>query len=156
MQEKVVYLTREGMAKLEVEKKHLREDVYPEITERIRASKEFADMDDNSEYEDAKQELAMIEARIQTIDSMLAHATLIEHDQNGDGTIELGSRVKVADDEGDQAEYVIVGSAEASPRDGRISNESPVGRALLGRKVGDIIEVSAPAGMITYKIVSVD
>lgn len=155
MQEKVIYLTREGMAKLEAEIKHLRENVYPEISERIRASKEFADMDDNSEYEDAKRELAMVEARVMTIENMLAHATLIEHETNGSGIIELGSRVKVTDDEGDEAEYVIVGSAEASPRDGKISNESPLGQALLGRKVGEAVEVSAPGGQITYKIVSV-
>ncbi len=156
MQDKTVYLTREGLAKIETELKHLREEVRPEVAERIRASKEFSDADDNGEYEEAKNELAFLEGRILTLEAMLSNASLIDDEQATHDQVRLGSRVTVRDDEGDDVHYIIIGSAEANPREGKISNESPVGRALLGRKIGDAVEVAVPAGVVTYKITAIN
>ena len=156
MHDKPVFLTPEGRAKLEAELKHLREVRRPEVAERIKASKEFSDTTDNAEFEEAKNEQAFVEGRVLTIERMLAHAVMID---NGKGAVHdavrIGSRVRVVDDEGETEEYAIVGSAEANPREGRISNESPVGQALLGRHVGETVEVIVPAGTTKYRITEI-
>jgi transcription elongation factor GreA len=155
MYEKPVFLTREGRAKLEAELKVLREVRRPEIAERIKTAKEFSDADDNSEFEEAKNEQAFIEGRILTLENMIANAVMIENNHDHD-LVRLGSKVSVADSEGEKEEYTIVGTAEVDPRHGKISNESPVGRALLGRKIGDRVQVVVPAGVIEYEIIDID
>jgi transcription elongation factor GreA len=152
MHDKPVYLTSEGRQKLELELRNLREVRRPEVAEQIRVSKEFSDTDDNSEFEEAKNEQAFVEGRILTIEKMLANAVQINADHQLHDTVRIGSDVTVLNDEGDVEQYTIVGSAEVDPVHGKISNESPVGRALLGRHIGDVVEVKIPAGAIRLKV----
>ncbi len=152
MPEKPVYLTQEGYERLDHELQELRNVRRPAVAERIRRAKEFTDTVDNAEYDDAKQDQAFIEGRIQDLERLLATAQIIEDHPAAD-FVRLGSHVTVQDEEGETQEYWIVGSAEADPRRGRISNESPVGHALLGRRVGDEVEVHAPGGSFRLKIV---
>jgi transcription elongation factor GreA len=152
MHDKPVYLTPEGRAKLESELKHLREVRRPEVADRIRVSKEFSDNTDNADYEEAKNEQAFVEGRILTLEKMLAHAVPITADHGSHDTVRIGSDVTVVADDGESELYTIVGSAEVDPNRGKISNESPVGRALLGRHVGDVVEVKIPAGTLKLQI----
>ena len=157
MHDKPVFLTPEGRAKLEAELKHLRDVKRPEVAERIRAAKEFSDTTDNAEFDEAKNEQAFVEGRILTLEKLLANAVLIDSDQAAaHDVVRLGSRVRVVNEDGQSEVYTIVGSAEASPRHGRISNESPVGQALLGRRIGDAVEVVAPAGIIRLSVASIE
>ncbi|HWP29211.1 MAG TPA: transcription elongation factor GreA [Chloroflexota bacterium] len=151
MPEKPVYLTREGYERLERELRELRTVRRPAVAERIRRAKEFTDTVDNAEYDDAKQDQAFIEGRIQDLERMLATAVIIDEHPAADA-VRLGSHVMVEDEDGETQEYMIVGSAEADPRQGRISNESPVGRALLGRRAGDEVLVNAPGGSFRLRI----
>ena len=151
MPEKAVYLTHEGYERLDHELNELRTVRRPAVAERIRRAKEFTDTVDNAEYDEAKQDQAFIEGRIQDLERLLAAAQLIEDHPDSD-CVRLGSHVTVKDEEGEAEQYLIVGSAEADPRHGRISNESPVGRALLGRTVGDEVDISAPGGSFRLKI----
>ncbi|HEY7063062.1 MAG TPA: transcription elongation factor GreA [Chloroflexota bacterium] len=151
MPEKPVYLTQEGYERLDHELHELRTVRRPAVSERIRKAKEFTDTVDNAEYDDAKQDQAFIEGRIQDLERMLATAQIIDEHPAAD-CVRLGSHVVVEDDDGEAQEYLIVGSAEADPRHGRISNESPVGRALLGRRVGDEVSISAPGGSFQMRI----
>ncbi|MCL5958029.1 MAG: transcription elongation factor GreA [Chloroflexi bacterium] len=152
---KPVFLTLEGRSKLEAELNHLRDIKRAEIAEVIRLAKEFSDTIDNAEFEEAKNEQAFIEGRILTLEQLLANASIIESDHNHE-TVRLGSRVSVLNSDGEREEFTIVGSAEVNPREGKISNESPVGRALLGRKVGENIDVAAPAGVLSFHVVAID
>lgn len=152
---KPVYLTPEGLEKLKAELQHLIHDERPRVAARIHDAKQDGDITENAEYEDAKQEQSFLEGRILTLETQLKHAEVIEHAANGAGKVEIGSKVKIRSDEGDE-EFTIVGSAEASPRDGRISNESPVGVALMGHKKGDTVTVKTPAGPVAYKILTVE
>jgi transcription elongation factor GreA len=156
MHDKPVFLTPEGRAKLEAELKHLREVRRPEVAERIRAAKEFGDTDDNAEYEEAKNEQAFVEGRILTVEKLLAHAVAINADHNLHDTVRLGSIVTVINDDGETEQYTIVGSAEVDPQHGKISNESPVGRALLGKRIGDVIEVTIPAGSLRLEVSAIN
>ncbi|HLG50019.1 MAG TPA: transcription elongation factor GreA [Chloroflexota bacterium] len=156
MHDKPVFLTPEGRAKLEAELKHLREVRRPEVAERIRAAKEFGDTVDNAEYEEAKNEQAFVEGRILTIEKMLSHAVAITADHQDHDSVRLGSCVTVTTEEGETERYTIVGSAEADPRSGKISNESPVGRALLGKRIGDVVEVNIPAGSLRLRISAIN
>jgi len=156
MHDKPVFLTPEGRAKLEAELKHLREVRRPEVAERIRLSKEFSDTVDNAEFEEAKNEQAFVEGRILTLEKMLANAVPINADHQLHDAVRLGSNVTVINDEGEKEEYMIVGSAEVDPGHGRISNESPVGRALLGKRIGDDVEVKIPAGVLRLKISAIN
>lgn len=156
MNDKPVFLTPEGHAKLEAELKHLREERRPEVAEQIKAAKEFSDTTDNSEFEEAKNDQAFVEGRILTIEKMLAHAAPIDVNRHNHDLVGLGSRVTVHDDEGEEEQYWIVGSAEVDPGHGKISNESPVGHALLGRRIGEVIEVQIPAGTVRLKVAAID
>lgn len=155
MHDKPVFLTREGRQKLEAELKFLREVRRSEVAERIKAAKEFADGDDNADFEDAKNEQAFVEGRILTLEKMIGNAVIIEND-HGHDVVRLGSHVTVVDQDGAKEEYLIVGSAEVNPRQGKISNESPVGRALLGRKIGDRVEILVPSGVIRLDVVAIN
>lgn len=155
MHDKPVFLTPEGRAKLEAELKQLREVRRPEVAERIRAAKEFGDPVDNAEYEEAKNEQAFVEGRVLTIEKLLSHAVEIRADHSLHDAVRLGSNVTVINDEGEKEEYTIVGSAEVDPLNGKISNESPVGRALLGKRIGDVIEVAIPSGSLRLEVSSI-
>ncbi len=155
MYDKPVFLTREGRQKLEAELKFLRDVRRPEVADRIKTAKEFSDSTDNAEFEEAKNEQAFVEGRILTLEKMIGNAVIIESD-HGHDIVRLGSSVTVVDQEGERQEYTIVGSPEVNPRQGKISNESPVGRALLGRKIGDQVEVVVPAGILQLSVLAID
>lgn len=152
MDEKETILTPEGLRKLEEELEFLKSVKRKEIAERIKQAKEFGDLMENSEYEDAKNEQAFTEGRILTLEGLLRNAKVIDnHDVRLD-VVTVGSTVRLVDDSGEELTYTIVGSAEADPAHDRISNESPVGRALLGRRKGETVTVEVPAGTIRYTI----
>ncbi len=152
MQERPVLLTREGLQKLSVELEELRTVKRAEIADRIKYAKEFGDISENAEYEDAKNEQGMLEGRILTLEKMVRNAVIIE--EHHGGTVQVGAAVAILDEDGEQT-FTIVGPAEVDVSTGRISMESPVGRALLGHKVGDTVEVSSPGGARTIKIVKI-
>jgi transcription elongation factor GreA len=147
---KPTYLSREGLEKLRAELDEMVNVRRPEVAQRIHDAKEHGDLTENAEYEDAKNEQAFVEGRIATVEALIKNATIIDARQSGDH-VQIGSTVDV---EGPDAKerFTIVGSAEARPAEGRISNESPVGRALLGHKVGETVVVRVPAGDFSYKI----
>lgn len=156
MAEKDVYLTAEGLERLENELDDLKSVKRKEIAERIKQALAFGDISENSEYDQAKNEQAKLEERIVKLENILRNAKLIDEDEISTEVVSVGSRVEVLDIEFDETmEYVIVGSAEADPYNGKISNESPVGGALLGGKTGDIVDVQVPDGIIKYKIISI-
>ena len=153
MAEKDVFLTREGLAKLENELEDAKIVKRKEIAERIRTALDFGDISENSEYDQAKNEQAKLEERIAKIEGILRNAKLIEDEEISTDIVGIGSRVVVLDVEYDEEmEYTIVCSAEANPYEGKISNESPVGKALLGSKAGDVVDVQVPDGVIKYQI----
>jgi len=155
--EKETILTREGLKKLEDELEHLKKVKRKEVAERIKLSKEFGDLSENAEYEDAKNEQAFVEGRILQLELMLRNARVIDnHDAPADQVI-VGSKVKVKDlGSGEEIAYRIVGSAEADPDHDKISNESPVGKALLGRRKGETFEVTVPAGKLRYSVLQIN
>lgn len=156
MAEKEVILTAEGLVKLEQELETLKSVKRREVAERIKQAIEFGDISENSEYEDAKNEQAFIEGRIITLEKMLRNAKVIEPMENDSNIVYIGAKIKLKDMEyGDEFKYTVVGSAEADPLNNRISFESPVGRAILGKKEGEIVEVNVPAGKLKYKIIEV-
>ena len=149
-------LTEEGKAKLEEELHYLETEKRAEIGERIRVAREFGDISENSEYDDAKNEQAFIEGRILELEQMISTATVIDSASNKEGVVMLGSTVVVKDMEfGDEETYTIVGTTEADPSKNRISNESPVGAAILGQKVNSVVQVHTPAGELSYQILEV-
>lgn len=152
MLDKPVFLTAEGKAKLAAELEFLQTVRRQEVAQRIRAAKEGGDVTDNADYDDAKMEQAFVEGRILTIDAMLKNATIIDETNHASDHVHIGSRVTVIDNEDIEETYLIVGSAEARPSEGKISNESPLGRALIGRRSGDEVTVAAPAGMLIFRI----
>ena len=155
MTEKQVMLTEEGLKKLEEKLEHLKTVRRTEVSERIKQAISFGDISENSEYEDAKNEQAFIEGEIMTIENMLRNAKIIEEGQGTDKAV-IGCTVVLKDIEFDEdLEYAIVGSAEADPMEGRISDESPVGKAVLGHRVGDIVDVIVPAGTLKYEVLEI-
>jgi transcription elongation factor GreA len=155
MPEKEVILTLDGLKKLEEELEILKTQRRREVAERIKQAIEFGDISENSEYEDAKNEQAFIEGRIITLEKMLRNARVIDDNDEKDH-VSVGSTVLLKDVEyGDEEEYTIVGSAEADPAVNKISNESPVGKAVLGQIRGSVVEVNVPAGMLRYEIVDI-
>lgn len=156
MVEKSQPITREGLAKIEDELRHLETVRRSQVADKIRQAKELASTQNNAEYEDAKNEQAMVEGRILQLHALIQNAELIDEDgASKSKQVTLGSHVKVKSNEGKAVEYVIVGPAEADPREGKISNESPVGRALMGKRVNDEVQVSVPKGLITYKVTKI-
>jgi transcription elongation factor GreA len=157
MSEKEIFLTPEGLKKLEEELDHLKTVKRQEIAEKIQEAKESRSAVISPEYEEAKNEQGFVEGRILELESMIKNAKIIHHEEvkKKGASIELGSKVVVKFAEGGKENYVIVGSAEASPGDGKISNESPMGKALMNRKVGDEVEFDAPAGKLKLKIVEI-
>ena len=156
MAERAVYLTDHGRAQLEAELHILRTTRRKEVAERIKQAKEFGDVSENGEYEDAKNTQAFVEGRIRTIENILSKAVSVENGNHEIGIVDIGSTVQVLNDEHDVETWEIVGSAEANSRKGKISNESLVGSALIGRKVGEHVDVTAPVGKLTFTIISVN
>ena len=153
---KEVILTPQGYDKLKGEIEYLSTEKRREVAERIRVAREFGDIAENSEYDDAKNEQAMLEHRIATLEERLAAARVIEADEVSSDVVSIGSHVKLQDmDAKETVEYHIVGSAEANPAEHRLSNESPVGKAIMGRKKGDVVEVAAPRGSLKFKILAI-
>lgn len=156
MSEKEVILTPTGLKKLEEELEYLKTVKRKEVAERIKIAIGYGDLSENSEYEDAKNEQAFIEGRIITLEKMLRNAKIISDNDVDTDTVSIGSTVKVKDLQfNEEIEYTIVGSAESDPLANKISNESPVGEALLGRKKGDTVEITVPAGTIRYEILDI-
>ena len=156
MSEQDVILTREGLEQLEQELENLRTVKRTEVKERLKEAIALGDLSENSEYDDAKNEQAFMEGRILELEKMIRNAKIIEEGEQQEGAITVGSLVTVKDIEFDEiTEYRLVGTVEADPMNNRISNESPVGRALLGHKAGEIIDVEVPAGIIQLEIVSI-
>lgn len=156
MSDKEVLLTQDGLKRLEDELENLKSVKRREVAERIKVAIGYGDISENSEYEDAKNEQAFIEGRIITLEKMLRNARIINNDEIDLETVSIGSTVVVEDLEfGDTMEYTIVGTAESDPLNNKISNESPVGKAIIGKKKGTTVEVSVPAGIIQYKIVDI-
>ena len=151
-----IYLTREGLEKLQAELDHLRTVRRQEVAAGIQQSRERGGTVSNAEYEEAKNELAFTEGRIQTIDNMVNNAIIIEESRGTAEAVEVGATVTVQTQEGKTYQYTITGSAEADPSQGRISNVSPIGRGLLGKKVGEITEVSVPSGKIRLEVVAIE
>lgn len=156
MSDKEVILTQDGLKRLEDELENLKSVKRREVAERIKVAIGYGDISENSEYEDAKNEQAFIEGRILTLEKMLRNARIISNDDIDTDTVSVGATVIVEDLEfGDTMEYVIVGTAESDPSQNKISNESPVGKAILGKQKGATVDVVVPAGTIQYKIIDI-
>ncbi len=153
---KPITLTTEGLKKLENEYETLTTITRKEVAEKIKVARSFGDLSENSEYDEAKNEQAKVEARINELEAMLKNYTIIDEGAIDGTKVHLGSKVKVRDLEmKEELEYTIVGSAEADPMNGTISDESPVGKALIGAKVGQTVVAEAPAGEIKFKVISI-
>ena len=156
MVEKTFPMTKEGLEKLEQELDNLKLVKRPEVIERIKIARSYGDLSENSEYEAAKDEQAFIEGRISTVETMIRYAEIVDNANIDKNEVALCKAVvfqEVGDDE--EEEYEIVGTAEADPFSGKISNESPIAQALIGRKVGDVVKIPLPMGEIEVKIVDV-
>ena len=152
-------LTRERLKELEEELNYLKTTREKEVAEQIKEARSFGDLSENSEYDEAKNEQAKLYGRIAEVENILSHAVVIDEsaEQERAGVVGLGCTVKVRDlDLEEEATYAIVGSQEANPMECRISDDSPFGKALLGHKFGDIVEVEAPIGVLKYKILTVE
>jgi transcription elongation factor GreA len=153
---KEVILTREGYEKLKQEIEYLSNEKRREVADRIRIAREFGDITENAEYDDAKNEQAMLEHRIAQLEERLRSARVIEQGEVTGDVVSIGVRVKLKDmDAGETIEYHVVGSAEANPAEHKLSNESPVGKAIIGRKKGETVEVAAPRGSLKFKILDI-
>jgi transcription elongation factor GreA len=153
---KEVILTPEGYEKLKEEIDHLSSAKRREVADRIRIAREFGDIAENAEYDDAKNEQALLEHRIATLEERLRNARVIDKKEIAKDVVSIGSHVKLRDvDAKRTVEYHIVGSAEANPAENKLSNESPVGKAIIGHKKGETVEVSAPRGSLKFKILEI-
>lgn len=156
MEEREIILTVEGYNKLEDELKNLRGPKKMEVAERIKVAREFGDISENSEYDDAKNEQALLEARILEVENMLRIAKVVDDDDVSTRTAGVGTLVTVHDFEFDEEiDFGIVGATEVNISENKISNESPVGKALMGKKKGEEVEVETPGGVVKYKIMSI-
>lgn len=156
MAEKKIVLTYEGLQSLENELQELKTIRRKEVAEKIKEARGQGDLSENAEYDAAKEEQAEIETRIVELEKILRNAQVIDEDEVNVDVINLGCRVKIYDMEFDEElDYAIVGSTEADPSEGKISNESPVGAALIGHKVGDVVEVEVPEGKLEFKILEI-
>jgi transcription elongation factor GreA len=156
MPDQPVLLTEEGLARLEKELDQLKHVRRPQVAERIRQAKELASTQNNAEYDDAKNDQAFVEGRVLTLEKLIQDAKIInEEEAHHASSVQIGSTVHLADADGKKTTYTIVGAPEADPKEGRISNESPVGRSLLGKRVGDEVQVSAPRGLLRFTVTKI-
>ena len=147
-----VYISAEGLERIKEELEELRNVRRPEVAELIQRAKELGDITDSAQYDAAKNEQAFLEGRIRHLEDNIRRALIIEEGLQGDGAVRVGSTVVVRDNEGEEERWTIVGRAEADASQGRISNESPVGGALLGKRTGETLEIATPAGLMTFTI----
>ena len=153
---KNVFLTPEGLQELEKELDFLKTEKRTEIAEKIKVALSFGDLSENSEYDEAKNDQAKLEARIAEVEAMLKNAKVIEAHELDKDSIHIGTRFKVLDVEfNEELEYQMVGSAEADPMEGKISDESPVGQALLGKKAGDTVVAETPSGELRFQVIQI-
>lgn len=156
MDNKQVKLTEDGLKQLEEELEYLKTKKRKEVSEKIKVALGFGDLSENSEYDEAKNEQAQVEARIVSVENMLKSAIVIDESERDTSKVELGATVTIHDIEFDEdITYKIVGSTEADPDEGRLSDESPLGKSLMGKAEGEMIDVDAPAGVIQYKILKI-
>lgn len=149
-------MTREGKQKLENELEHFKSVKRKEVVERIKIARSFGDLSENSEYDSAKEEQAFVEGRITTLENMIRNAKIIEEDEMNSDSVGLGKSVTFIElPNGDEETYTIVGSAEADPFEGKISNDSPIAKSLIGKKVGNEVTVQTPGGDMNVRIVSI-
>ena len=155
--EKILTVTEEGLKKLTDELEYLKTVKRKEVTEAIRVALSFGDLSENSEYDEAKNEQAKVEGRIAELEEMLLNVTVIDDSQVNTSEVNVGATVKVWDESWDEeVEYAIVGSTEADPLMNKISDQSPIGMALIGAKVGDTVEAETPGGTVKLKVLSID
>jgi transcription elongation factor GreA len=154
MAQKKIHVTRQGLSKLEEELKKLIAVQRPDVADKIKRAREVGGTENNAEYDDAKNEQSFVEGRIMMLENIIRNAEIIESPSEP-GKVELGDKVLIQNQDGKIEQYIIVGSTEANPVEGKISDESPVGRALLGRKAGEKVEVKIPAGMLKLTIMEV-
>ena len=154
--EKKTILTSEGLRKLEQELEELKTKTRKEVAEKLKVALSYGDLSENSEYDEAKNEQAKVEARILQLESMLKNVTILDSKELTSDVVQIGSKVKIKDlKKGISLEYRIVGSMETNPEEGKISDESPVGAALLGHEVGDFVKIVIPAGVVEYEILNI-
>lgn len=156
-QDKRYYMTQEGKEKLENELHYLKTERRKEVVERIKIARDFGDLSENSEYDSAKEEQAFVETRIAQVEKMIRNAAIIENDEENNDVVTLGRSVTFKElPDGDVETYTIVGSAEADPFEGKISNDSPMAKSLLGQEIGSEVSVTTPGGDLQVKIVSIE
>lgn len=156
MMEKDIFFTPEGLEKIENEIEFLKTVRRKEVAERIKIALGYGDLSENSEYDEAKNEQAQVEERIVKLENMVRNAVVIESDDLNTEIVNIGSTVSVKDLHTDkESTYTIVGSAESNPLEGKISNESPVGSSLIGKKIGDVVDIEVPKGTITLEIMNI-
>lgn len=157
MSDNKFYVTQEGLRKLEEELEYLKTTKRAEVKERLKIARSYGDLSENSEYEAAKDEQGMVESRILMLENQLRNAVLIRDEDKVKGVVTIGSTVTIREiPNGEREVYTIVGPAESDPLEGRISNESPIGKSLLGKQQGDIVTVPAPSGEVTFEILNVE
>lgn len=155
--EKSYYMTQEGKTKLEEELHFLKTERRQEVVERIKVARDFGDLSENSEYDSAKEEQAFVESRIAQVEKMIRNAVIIENDNDNPDVVSLGKSVTFKElPDGEEETYTIVGSAEADPFEGKISNDSPMAKSLIGLEIGAEVSVATPGGDIQVKIISVE
>lgn len=153
---KEVVMTYAGLRAIEDELENLKTVKRKEVAEKIKVARGYGDLSENSEYDEAKNEQGMVEARIAELEKVLKHARVIDESELSNDRISVGSHVKIKDEDGDEDEYDITGSAEADPLEGKISDESPIGAALIGHGVGDKVEITLPNGStVVYEVVEI-
>ncbi len=151
---KKIFVTREGLSELKKELEELTRKKRPEVLERVSAARAMGDLAENSEYTAAREELSLIDGRIEELSEILKSAELIKEGSKGNKSVQLGSTVTVSVN-GKKEQFALVGEWEADPHNKKISHESPLGRALLGKNIGEKVEVEAPAGKVSYTVISV-
>jgi transcription elongation factor GreA len=150
-----MYLTKEGMAKLKVELEHLRGSRRRELAKRLRSAIQMGDLSENADYHKAKEDQAFLEGRIQELEHLLRNAVVIEKNASAE-VVGLGNHVTIQEGNSPPETYDVVGAREADPRNGKISNESPIGRALSDHKIGDVVDVETPGGLVQLKILKIE
>ena len=156
MNKPITVLTKDGVAKLEAELENLKTVRRQEVAEKIKVALSFGDLSENSEYDEAKNEQGIVESRIAEIEATLAHAQIIDSDDITTEKVSIGAVVKILDKEMDEEmEFQIVGTSEANIDKGQMSDESPIGAAIIGKKIGDIVDVETPSGVIQFEILDI-
>lgn len=150
-----LYLTSEGAEKLRKELAYLKEIARKEISERLRSAIQMGDLSENADYHKAKEDQAFLEGRIQELDFVLSNATVVDNYDSNSQVVNIGARVTIQQEGDEPITYLIVGMKEADPKNGKISNESPIGKALIGHKVGDIVIVKTPSGELFIKLLKI-